>query len=826
MLQNYGFIQSGLIKIYFTFASNFGLSMKNCLLFLFISISAMLHAQPLTVLNKSNLQPIENVAIFNLDHTKTALTNNAGIAELTNFTQEDTLFFQHPSYQEFIIPFSVIAELNYQVTLTQSTVNLSEYVVSASKWEQKKDEVPNKITRIKSKDVAYLNPQTSADLLGSSHEVFIQKSQLGGGSPIIRGFSANSVLIVVDGIRMNNAIYRSGNLQNVISVDPNAIEEAEVIYGPGSIIYGSDALGGVMDFHTRKINLTDGDKSLVHGQAMMRYSSANNERTAHADFSFSRKKWGSFTSFSYSDFGDLKMGSIGNEAYQRLHHVEQQDGQDKMISNTEPNIQKYSGYSQLNISQKFLYNISDAISLDYGFHLANTSNIPRYDRLIEYDADSTLVNAEWYYGPQFWMLNSLGMNLNRKNSLYDAARLALGYQYVKESRHDRKFSREKLRSRNEQVDLLSLNFDLDKRLSEKSSVFYGIEGIYNDVGSEAQSKNIITGETDPESTRYPDGGSDYITAAAYVNFKSNIHKKLTIQTGLRYSYVYALSKFVDTSFYTFPYSEIQLTTGALNGSAGLVFRTTESSRVNLNLSSGFRAPNIDDLAKVFDSEPGNVVVPNDNLEPEYAYNVDLGLIKNFGPHVKAEVTGFYTYISNLMIRQDYQFNGQDSILYDGEMSKVQALQNTGSGWVTGISIDLRADITERIGFRTSFVYIRGEDDEGEAIRHVTPPFGSTGFSYAAKKIKVDIWADYSGSVNFENLAPSERSKPHIYLSDANGNPYSPAWYTINLKGYYQVNQRLQVNAGVDNILDHRFRPYSSGIVAPGRNFVVALRANF
>jgi hemoglobin/transferrin/lactoferrin receptor protein len=656
--------------------------------------------------------------------------------------------------------------------------------------------------------------------------VFIQKSQLGGGSPIIRGFSANSVLIVVDGVRMNNAIYRSGNLQNVISIDPNTIEEAEVIFGPGSIIYGSDALGGVMDFHTQKIDFTEEKRGKLSGKAMMRYSTANNERTAHADLMYSRKNWGSFTSFSYSDFDDLRMGSVGHDEYRRLQYVQQNGNQDMMVSNSEPNIQRFSGYRQYNFAQKLSYRPSENITLNYGFHLANTSDIPRYDRLIEYRDDSTLNNAEWYYGPQFWMLHTLGVDLEKSTLLYDNARITLAYQGVEESRHDRKFGKEELRSRTETVDAYSLNVDLDKILSNKSSLFYGVEGIYNYVGSTAESTTILTNEKNPESTRYPDGGSDYMTASAYMNFKTNLHSRLTLQAGIRYSYIHALSRFIDTTFYAFPYDEIKLNTGAFNGSIGIVFRAAENSRINLNLASGFRAPNIDDLAKVFDSEPGNVVVPNNNLKPEYAYNADLGLVRSFSSRVKVEITGFYTHITNLLVRRDDTFDGQDSIIYDGTLSKVQSVQNAASGWLVGMSFDLKADITERIGFRTSLNYIKGEDDDGEAIRHVTPIYGSTGFSYSARKIKIEAWVDYNGQIAYTNMAPSEREKPYMYATDEDGNPYSPSWYTLNLKGYYQINPFLQVNAGIDNILDVRYRPYSSGIVAPGRNFVVALRATF
>ena len=114
-------------------------------------------------------------------------------------------------------------------------------------------------------DVQFQNPQTTADLLSNSGEVFIQKSQQGGGSPMIRGFATNRVLIAVDEVRMNNAIFRSGNLQNVISIDPFAVENTEVLFGPGSVIYGSDAIGGVMSFTTLAPKFSDSSKVLISG---------------------------------------------------------------------------------------------------------------------------------------------------------------------------------------------------------------------------------------------------------------------------------------------------------------------------------------------------------------------------------------------------------------------------------------------------------------------------------------------------------------------------------------------------------------------------------
>ncbi|MDZ7739105.1 MAG: TonB-dependent receptor [Bacteroidales bacterium] len=109
------------------------------------------------------------------------------------------------------------------------------------------------------------------------------------------------------------------------------------------------------------------------------------------------------------------------------------------------------------------------------------------------------------------------------------------------------------------------------------------------------------------------------------------------------------------------------------------------------------------------------------------------------------------------------------------------------------------------------------------FRHVPPTYGSTHIIYENKEVKIDLYAVYNGEMSYEDMAPSEISKTHMYASDENGNPYSPAWYTFNMKASYQIGNAVIINAGIENILDHRYRPYASGIAAPGRNLVIALR---
>ncbi len=798
---------------------------KVTLLLLLLSLFQISIAQEVTVVNSTDLSPVENVAVFNLDKTKSQLTNEKGKADLSIFSANDTLIFQHTGFFGCVMTTDHIRKMNYQVKLSKRTINLNPIIISAHKWEQKREEIPNKIVTISAKEIAFENPQTSADLLEASNEVFVQKSQLGGGSPMIRGFAANSVLLVVDGVRMNNAIYRSGNLQNVISIDPNSIENAEVIFGPGSVIYGSDALGGVMDFHTKKVKLAVNKNCFTKANALLRFSSADLEKTTHFDFNYGRKKWGLLTSVSFSDFDDLRQGNAGLPEFDRKDIVERINGIDSIVKNDNYNVQKPSGYWELNILQKIRFKPSEYLDLNYAFYYSTTSDIPRYDRLIQ-TSDNKLKYAKWYYGPQKWMMNRLSLELTKPTTLYDEVRFLLAYQNVEESRYDRKLNKNDLRERTENVQIATVNIDFNKEVWGNTQIFYGIESFYNYVESTAFNKNIESGKLSPESTRYPDEGTNYSGLAAYLSLKLRLSDHFTFLAGARYSHIFLNSKFSDTSFFKFPFDRIKLNTGAVNGSIGLVYRPQEQWQFNTNLSSGFRAPNLDDIAKVFDSEPGCVIVPNDNLKPEYAYNAEVGVIKKFGLKAKLDITLFYTYIADVMVRRDFLFNGQDSILYDGELSKVQAVVNAGYAHIYGGSASFYADVSEHFSLKTFLTYTKGEDDEGEPLRHVAPLFGSASLIFKMQQLKLEFNCDYNGEISYENLAPSERTKTYMYAKDKNGEPYSPAWFTLNFTGSYQLNKTFQVNFGIENILDKRYRPYSSGISAPGINFIIALRGTF
>lgn len=784
-------------------------------------------AQTFTVIDKITRQSIPGVIVYSKNPSQSGLTNTKGQIEMK---AADSIYFKHVGYETAVYPYKEASARKFQIELTESNISLNEVVVSSNRWEEEKIETPNRIETINRKDIAFQNPQTSADLLETSGYVYVQKSQLAGGSPNIRGFATNRVMLVVDGVRMNNAIFRAGNLQNVISIDASSVESTEVLFGPGAVMYGSDAIGGVMDFHTLQPKFADSSKLYVGGSAYGRYSTANTEKTGHFDINIASGKFSSLTSVSYSDYDDLRAGKGGNSYFLRPSYVETINGKDSMMVNPDPSLLVGTAFSQINLMQKFRFQPGKKWDVSYGFYYSTTSNAPRYDRLyLDANSDGVLDNAEWYYGPQKWMMNRLGITNSNQTVLYDQINFVVAFQNYQESRHDRKFNNNLLRNQTETVDAFSANLDMDKQLNEKTTLFYGIEAVYNQVGSTAFRKHQVTGAETPTTTRYPNG-STWQAYGAYANIKYKITPKVILNAGARYSY-YKIEADFDTTLFPFPFVHAENKNGALNGSLGLVYSPDNRWQVYVNAGTGFRAPNMDDMGKVFESEAGSVVVPNANLKPEYAYNAEIGTAKRIGNFLKVDVCGYYTLLNHALARRSFQYNGKDSIDYDGQLSQVLAIQNITNAYVYGIQAGIDIDFGKGWGISSKISYQKGEEQSEDSLiyypkPHVAPIFGITHITYVRKKLKLDLYAQYNGKMEFKDLPLVDRTDNAPYAKDANGLPFTPAWYTLNFKAAYYINKYFSVNAGVENITNQLYRPYSSGISAPGRNFIVALKAQF
>ncbi len=790
-------------------------------------IVSTLSAQTIRVVDKSDLKPVENVLIYNQSAHKSSLTNRNGIAPIAGLNPQDTLLFQHPAYQAARMVYSSVQQAHGIVYLTIRAFELEQVEVTATRWEQATKELPMKISTLTSREAEFQNPQTTADLLAQIPGIYVQKSQLGGGSPMLRGFAANRVLLVIDGVRMNNAIYRSGNLQNVITLDAAVVDKTEVIFGPGSVIYGSDALGGVMSFTTHLPPISRSDSVQFRVRPMMRCGTVNDEQTLGLSIEGDHKYIAWSTHFTRSGFGDLKAGKKRSDALGdfglRKEYAAWTGKKDSIVTLTDQSVMAPSRYSQMNFTQKVRYKPGNASEFQYGFHYSTSSDIPRYDRLIEYRSGK-LRFGDWYYGPQRWMMHHFQYRAANIARWASEAKITLAYQFNEESRHDRRLASAVRTSRIEKVDALTLNADFRKSFSASINLLYGLEGIYNNVNSSAYSINLLTQKTDKASTRYPDGKNTYGSAAFYTFGTWKANRLLNLTGGLRYSYTALNSTLSDTTFYKFPFSTIDVSADALTGSAGLVLQPFAGCFFKANFATGFRAPNLDDTGKIFESAPGVVVVPNPSLKPEYSINYEGSLVVAGSKWMRAEFTAFYTRLVDAMVRRDFLFNGKDSIIYGGQLSRVQAVVNTGKGVIYGCSAGIGISMPEGLSIRSVLTFIKSFE-AGTMLKvplqHTPPLFGTTAVSYDRRRLRVEASVIHHAAKKWEDLDPGEQAKTFIYTPRG-----SLAWYTANLKASYQIRPTVNVSAGVENIFDRFYWPYSSGIAGPGRNMFIAVRGSF
>ena len=336
---------------------------------LFVAISSVAYSQTVTVVDQHTQQSLNGVVLISEQSQSPAITNAEGRADISAFKGSETILIRFPGYKTRVLSYSQIQASNFEIALERYMMNLDQVVVSATRWRQSSGNIPLNIVSITPEDISLQNPQTAADLLGAFGKVFIQKSQQGGGSPMIRGFATNRLIYTIDGVRMNTAIFRGGNIQNVINLDPFSIESTEVLFGPGSVIYGSDAIGGVMSFQTLTPQLRLEGEPQVTGKAETRFSSANNERTGHIDFNIGWEKWASVTSFSSWDYDHLRQGSKGPDDYVKSYYPQRQDSLDVLIIQDDPLLQVPTAYSQINLMQKVRFKPNGNMGFSVRFSL-------------------------------------------------------------------------------------------------------------------------------------------------------------------------------------------------------------------------------------------------------------------------------------------------------------------------------------------------------------------------------------------------------------------------------------------------------------------------
>lgn len=401
----------------------------------------------------------------------------------------------------------------------------------------------------------------------------------------------------------------------------------------------------------------------------------------------------------------------------------------------------------------------------------------------------------------------------------------INYQQIEESRHNRQVQATNRQSRIEKVKILG--FDLYHQRSIKTNqLLIGLDGQFEMLSSSAKATHIFSKIESPLDTRYPAGSNEMIRVGAYAILNNQINKAINTQSSIRFGYTGLSSDFGNTDFFKLPYKTVAQSNFTYSGNLGLNYALSESSRWGLVLASGYRAPNVDDLAKVFESTSGILIVPNPDLRPEKSLSFELNYRKLFeNSNSNFSASAYITQLYNAIVTGPFKFNGKDSVFYDGKTSIVLANQNNRLARIFGVSLSGFISMNRSVSIRYGGTYTNGRilnQSKNTPLDHIPPISGKLGIEFKpSKKLNFDV----------DVIANAwKRLEDYLLLAEDNERYATeqgmPAWVIGNLHSTYRFTPNFRIGINLENILDTQYRVFASGINAAGRNISLSVHFKF
>lgn len=651
-----------------------------------------------------------------------------------------------------------------QEDTTGVSKSLTEVVVTAQRKKTALLQVPYLVETTSKQQIATYQPRTTPEALIGLNGVFVQKTNHAGGSPFVRGLTGNQVLMLVDGIRLNNSTYRYGPNQYLNTIDPYGIDHIEVAKGTGSVQYGSDALGGVIQVFSRdpEFSAAPAWKSNLLGKFM----TGGMEQTGHGDLSYSSEKMVAQVGLSYRNFGDL----IGGDSTGK---------------------QRPSGYNEYAWDAKMKFLISKASRLTIAHQFLQQQDVPVYHKVV---LENFRIN---HTDPQQRLLNYARLEVDGRNSLAKQFSVTASWQQNVEGRSSSKNNSTVLRKEKDAINTLGLTAELYSEISKNWTASSGIELYHDRVSSERLDLNESSGAIKNLRGLYPDGsryGNYSIYSLHHINWG-----RFSTELGARYNFFDI--RLTDTSL-----GKVQLHPSALVGNAALMYHLSDRHKFFISVSNGFRAPNIDDMGTLgivdFRYE-----VPTNSLKPEKSVNTELGY-KFISGKLEGFLSVYYMRLNNLITRVRV---GNDSI----SGYPVYKKENTEKAAVKGIELGLKYHLNNAFVFSGSLAGQQGENiSRSEPMRRIPPVNGRLMATYTKKKWHADtewLWAGKQ-----DRLAQGDKDDNRI---PAGG---TPGWNLLNIYGGISWSF-ADVNLGVQNLFNEDYRTHGSGINGVSRSLWMSVK---
>jgi TonB-dependent heme/hemoglobin receptor len=652
--------------------------------------------------------------------------------------------------------------------------------VTATRRPESAFEVPVATTVVGLEAIRNATPQTVMDLLRSRPGTYVQQTTPGQGVVIVRGLKGSEVLQLVDGFRLNNAIFRNAPNQYIALVDSQMLRQVEVVRGPMSSLHGSDAMGGVVQMLSQEPEFAR-DGWNVSGRVRTIYGSADDSTLSRVEATAADAGVALGGGGTYQSVGDRRVG--GGETL------------------------PYTSYSQRAADFKLRAAVAPGHEITAQVQYAEQPKTPRYDELTPGFGQTQPTSAVFWFEPQRRDFAQLRWRGTNSTALWDNAEVHAGWQILQDDRRTRDFGSLNLDREKNRDTTVGVTFQAGKRLGGGHFLTWGADYYGDTVDSSRVRTNIATGVETPRPPRFPDGSTmTQFGAFAVDDWKAS--ERLDLIFGLRWSQVATELPPSGTS------AGVDVDDRDLSGNLSVAYGLRDDVRLVANFGRGFRAPNVFDLG-TFGDRPGNRFnVPNPDLQSETVTTFDAG-VKFEGARIQGEIVGYVS-----------RYSEKITSVLTGEVTPSGRLvvqnRNASRLDLVGVEAGLRGRLRDDLEWYASTTWTRGDETvagvETPADR-IPPIFGAAGLLWqATARVDLEGYLEYAGSQ--DRYSPRDEVDPRIEPGGTSG------WVTWNARGSWQATEALSLAVRLANLGDRRYREYGSGLDAPGFDCRVTLDYGF
>ncbi len=673
----------------------------------------------------------------------------------------------------------------------QDLGQLPETTITALRYKQDLNKTPYNVSELDETTLTSPAFKTLPEALGSLPGVMNQKTAQGHGSPYIRGFTSFRNLMLIDGIRFNNSVFRDGPNQYWNTIDPYALGSVELVRGPGSMLYGSDAIGGTINALTRGTRYREYSSGEMYWGASLdyRFDSAGNSNIGRFETLLGRgNKWGLRVGYTIKDFGDIRAADVG--------------------------IMKKTGYSEWDADLRFDYAFSDTTSMTIVHQQVSQDDVWRSHKTIYgFDWEGANHGSELRRSfDQDRSLSYIRFEGHDTGSFIDAWHFTASFQTMDEERNRIKSSlKQDIQGFNVDTYGVALQLESDTSIGR---LVYGID-YYQDRVNSYKRKYNPDGTLKSIGVQGPVGdNAQYDTFGAFLQDVWDINEKWDLTLGTRYSYISADIGKVDTKDGVISINDHWDT---VTFSARANYQANQCWSIFGGISQGFRAPNLSDLSRLDSARSNEIETPAPGLSPEYFTTVEMG------GHYVADTASlnasiFYTDIRDMIVRTP------TGAVIGGENEITK--KNAGDGYVYGVELDGQWEFVPQWTLFGQAAWIDGAVDtyptsapilSSEPLDRTMPLMGNIGIRWNHPNGKIWMEGIINAAAKADQL--STRDKADTNRIPPGG---TPSYIVPSLRGGWVANDHLTFTLALENLTNEAYRIHGSGVNEPG--FHVALGA--